>query len=181
MTDNYEYNRSMEAQSENQYSPYSDKQYNSYIKDINSGVYQNNGLSLVQFDLSSIYNSSKFTDTNDLFVVLPITMVAAFSTSTAGTLLEPVKGNVNLLSLKNNFIHLIHQADLSINGKTAEDVQPFINIPKHFQMLSEMSWGDLKNIGYSLGMSEPDNWKSKVYNGSTSATEHLTTVRTYRV
>jgi hypothetical protein len=31
-------------------------------------------------------------------------------------------------------------------------------------MLSEMSYG------YSLGMSEPDNWKSKIYNGSTSAT-----------
>ncbi len=67
MTDNYEYNRSMEPQSQKDYSPYTDKQYNSYINDINSGVYQNNGLSLVQFDLSSIYNSAKFTDTNGLF------------------------------------------------------------------------------------------------------------------
>lgn len=170
MTDNYEYNRSMHTQSENEYSPYTDKQYNSYINDINSGVYQNNGLSLVQFDLSSIYNSSKFTDCNDLFCVLPIVMVAAFSTSTAGTLVAPVAGNINLLSLKNNFIHLIHQADLTINGKTAEDVQPFINISKHFQMLSEMSTGDLDTVGYSLGMTKPDNWKSKIYNGSTSAT-----------
>lgn len=170
MTDNYEYNRSMSIQSENEYSPYTDKQYNSYINDINSGVYQNNGLSLVQFDLSSIYNSAKFTDTNDLFVVLPVIMVAAFSTNVAGTLVAPVAGNVNLLTLKNNFIHLIHQADLTINGKTAEDVQPFINISKHFQMLSEMGGGDLDTIGYSIGMTEPDNWKSKIYNGSTSAT-----------
>lgn len=170
MTDNYEFNRSMHTQSENEYSPYTDKQYNSYINDINSGVYQNNGLSLVQFDLSSIYNSSRFTDTNDLFVVLPVILAAAFSTSTAGTLVAPAVGNVNLLSLKNNFIHLIHQADLTINGKTAEDVQPYINISKHFQMLSEMSFGDLETVGYSIGMSEPDNWKSKIYNGSTSAT-----------
>lgn len=170
MTDNYEYNRSMEPQSEKDYSPYTDKQYNSYINDINSGVYQNNGLSLVQFDLSSIYNSAKFTDTNDLFVVLPIVMIAAYSTSTAGTLVAPGAGSVNLLTLKNNFIHLIHQADLTINGKTVEDVQPFINISKHFQMLSEMSLGDLKTIGYSLGMTEPDNWKSKIYNGHASAT-----------
>ena len=85
MTDNYEFNRSMHNQSESEYSPYSDKQYNSYINDINSGVYQNNGLSLVQFDLSSIYNSQKFTDTNDVFGVLPIVMVAAFSTSASGT------------------------------------------------------------------------------------------------
>ena len=170
MTDNYEFNRSMHTQSENEYSPYTDKQYNSYINDINSGVYQNNGLSLVQFDLSSIYNSSRFTDTNDLFVVLPVILAAAFSTSTAGTLVAPAVGNVNLLSLKNNFIHLIHQADLSINGKTAEDVQPYINISKHFQMLSEMSFGDLETVGYSIGMSEPDNWKSKIYNGSNLAT-----------
>ena len=170
MTDNYEFNKSMEPQSEGQYSPYTDKQYNSFLNDINSGVYTNNGLSLVQFDLSSIYNSTKFTDTADLFVVLPITMVAAFSTSTAGTAVAPVAGNVNLLSLKNNFINLIHQADLTVNGKTVEDAQPFINIAKHFQMMSEMSTGDLDTIGYSLGMTEPDNWKSKIYNGNTSAT-----------
>ena len=170
MTDNYEFNKSMQSQSEGDYSPYTDKQYNSYVNDINSGVYTNNGLSLVQFDLSSIYNSSKFTDTGDLFLVLPITMVAAFSTSTAGTLVAPATGNVNLLSLKNNFIHLIHQCDLTINGKTIEDTQPFINIAKHFQMLSEMSVGDLKTVGYSLGMTDVDNWKSKIYNGSTTAT-----------
>ena len=168
MTDNYEYERSMHPQSEAEYSPYTDKQYNSYVNDINSGVYTNNGLSLVQFDLSSIYNSSRFTDCNDLFVVLPIVMVAAFSTSTAGGLVAPVAGNVNLLSIKNNFIHLIHQADLTINGKTVEDVQPYLNISKHFQMLSEMGTGDLETIGYSIGMTETDNWKSKIYNAATS-------------
>jgi hypothetical protein len=44
MTDNYEYNRSMELLSKKDYFPYTDKQYNSYINDINSDVYQNNGL-----------------------------------------------------------------------------------------------------------------------------------------
>ena len=171
MTDNYEYNRSMHRQSENEFSPYADKQFNNYINDINSGVYQNNGLSLVQFDLSSIYNSSKWTDCNDLFIVLPIIMVAAFSTSANnGTLVTPTAGNVNLLSIKNNFINLIHQADLTINNKTVEDVQPLINVAKHFQMLSEMSVGDINQIGYSYGITIPDNWKSKIYNASTTAT-----------
>lgn len=170
MTDNYEFNKSMEPQSEGQYSPYSDKQFNSYINDINSGVYTNNGLSLVQFDLSSIYNSTKFTDVADAFVVIPIVMAAACSTAAANGLIAPVAGNVNLLSLKNNFINLIHQADLTIQGKQIEDAQPFINIAKHFQMLSEMSTSDLATVGYSLGISELDSAKSKVYNGSTTAT-----------
>jgi hypothetical protein len=109
-------------------------------------------LSLVQFDISNISNTSKFTDKNDLFVVLPIVMIAAYSTNVAGNLVAPGTGYVYLLTLKNNFIQLIHQADLTINGKTAEDVQPFINISKHFQMMSEMSYRDLKTIGYSIGM-----------------------------
>ena len=90
MTDNYEFNRSMHKQSDNEYSPYNDKQWNNYINDINGGVYQSSGLSLVQFDLSSIYNSGAMTDTNDLFVVIPIIMAAAFSTSANnGTLVAP--------------------------------------------------------------------------------------------
>ncbi len=88
----------MEPQSKKDYSPYTDKQYNSNINDINSGVYQNNGLSLVQFDLSSIYNYSKFTDTKDFFVVLPIVMVAAYSANVAVTLVAPGASSVNLLT-----------------------------------------------------------------------------------
>jgi len=61
------------------YSPYIEKNYNSYINDINNGVYTNNSLTLVNFDLGQIYNSQKFTDTSELFCVLPITMVAAYN------------------------------------------------------------------------------------------------------
>jgi hypothetical protein len=121
-----------------------------------------------EYDCSMEHQSEK--DYSSLFVVLPILMVAANSTNVAGTLVAPGAGSVDLLTSKNNFIHLIHQADLTINGTTAEDVQPFINISKHFQMMSEMSYGDLETIGYSLGMTKPDNWKFKIYNGSTSAT-----------
>ena len=76
MTDNYEFKKSRRSQAMDDYSPYMDKQYNNFINDLNSGVYTNTSLSLVQFDLGQIYNSQKFTDTNDLFLVIPITYVA---------------------------------------------------------------------------------------------------------
>ncbi len=53
---------------------------------------------------------------------------------------------MNLLSMKSNFMHLIRQADLQINGKTIESTQPFINVAQHFQMSSEMSVNDLQTI-----------------------------------
>ena len=36
--------------------------------------------------------------------------------------------------------------------------------------MSEMSVADLNQVAYTLGVTKPDNWKSKVYNGSTTAT-----------
>ncbi len=79
MSDNYEFEKSSRPQDVDGYSPYVDKQYNGFINDLNSGVYTNTSLSLVQFDLGQIYNSQKFTDTNDMFLVVPITMVAGMS------------------------------------------------------------------------------------------------------
>ncbi len=49
----------MEPQSDKDFPSYTDKRYNAYIHDIDLGVYQNNGLSPVQFDLSSVYSPSK--------------------------------------------------------------------------------------------------------------------------
>ena len=51
MSDNYEFMKASECQDIDDYSPYVDKQYNNYINDINNGVYTNNSLTLVNFDL----------------------------------------------------------------------------------------------------------------------------------
>ena len=45
ITDNYEYEKWMEVQTEGMYPPYTDKQHNSYINDVSSDVYTNDGSS----------------------------------------------------------------------------------------------------------------------------------------
>jgi len=47
------------------------------------------------------------------------------------------------------FLNLIHQADVVVNGKSIEQCQPFINIARHFQLISEMSVNDLATLGHS--------------------------------
>jgi hypothetical protein len=71
MSDNYEYEKSLIPQTENEYSPYQDKQFGSqYINDLNSAVYANVNQSLVTIDVSQLYNSAKFTDTSDMFLFI---------------------------------------------------------------------------------------------------------------
>ena len=70
-----------------------------------------------------------------------------------------------LCSIKTNFLNLIHQCDLQINGKTIESTTSFINIARHFQLISEMSTNDLATLGPTLGFSPNglDNVKSMKY------------------
>ena len=171
MSDNFEFMKACEPQSIGDYSPYSDKQSNQYINDLNNGVYTNNSLTLLNFDLGQIYNSQKFTNTEDLHVVIPIVMVAAYADS-SGNLVAPTnRAGSALCNIKSNFVNLIHQGDLTINGKTIESTQPFLNIARHFQMLSEMGTNDLETLGSTIGFADHlDTTKSMRWNGAATAT-----------
>ena len=140
-------------------------------------MYTNTSLSLVQFDLSSIYNSQNFVDTNDLFLVIPLVTVAACGCGTALPA-TPVAGNFALTSIKSSYLNLIHQCDLSIDGKTIESTQPYQNVACNFRMMSEMSIGDQKTMGVTFGLSEVlDSPNSCVFNNGLPATGPTVTYR----
>ena len=170
MTDNYYYERSSSViQDIGAYSPYVDKQSINYINDLNGGIYSANQ-SLIQFDLSSIFNSSRWTSTTDHFITIPITMVCACSVgNTAPTLAHPTAGWA-LQTLKSGFHNLIHSADLSINGITVSDTQPYLGTFTHIRLLSELSQNDLKSLGTQLGISELDTINSAVWGGAGAGT-----------
>lgn len=161
LTDAYEWAKTNMPQDIMKNEPFSDYQYN-YINDINSGIYSNQSLSLVQFDLSSIYNSSKWTNTQSHFIAIPIIRCAeAF---TAGSVQAPLTNfNYYLTSLKNLNTCLVHQVDLLLNGKTVHQLQPFTNVFTGIKLASELSKDDLKLMGATLGMLEMDNPNSMVY------------------
>ena len=171
-SDNYEFSKSSQSQGVDAYSCYTDKQWN-YVNDINSGVYSNNsGLTQVQFDMTSIYNSNGFTDTADLYLTIPIVMTAAYVTSSGATVALPAAATglsgtcaaYSLCSMKSNHQNLVHQIEIQVDGKNVNETQPFVNIFQNFRMLSQMSATDLAVIGPSIGFSNVlDNEKSAVY------------------
>ena len=159
-TDNYNFLKASQPQGVDDYSPYVDKQFQ-YIGDINSGVYSNNGLSLVNFDLTSIYNSSVFSDTADYYLAVPIITCAVHTRNDTGATVAPPTAGASLVSLKSNYQHLVHQIEIWGNGKTLNNIQPFISAFNHFKLLSQVSATDLKTASTTWGMSEiPDSSNS---------------------
>ena len=160
-TDSYTFAKSNDPQSVDETTPFKSKTF-SYVNDINSGVYNNTGPTLVQFDLSSIYNSSGFSDSADLFLTIPIVMTLAAASAT--DILAGPTGGFAMASLKSNYAHLIHQIEVVANGKSVQDMQPYISIYKHFKMLSQMTSNDLANQGTTLGFADVlDSTTSMVY------------------
>jgi hypothetical protein len=172
MTDTYEFEKSQIPQGVNYETPYVSSNYN-YIPDINGGVYQSGGLSLVTFDLTSIYSSQMLIDPAKCFLTLPIVLCSALVTdTTTGALLAPVANyGWSYAGLKAGYWNLVHQADITINGKIIEQTQPFLNIYTNVKMMSQMSQDDLRSFGSSIGLgSVLDNFQSLKLNSYTNQT-----------
>jgi hypothetical protein len=168
MTDSYLFSKSTLPQGVETETPFISKNWN-YINDINGGVYQNSsGLSLVQFDLSSIYNSTQLVDPSTMFMAIPITYVSAYAGSSA--LIAPNNTSWASTALKNGYFQLIHGVDLQVNGKTLEQFIPNLNSYVSFKLMSQMSNDDLRTYGATLGMGDTlDNWESQIFNGSANS------------
>ena len=170
MTDSYLFSKSTLPQGVETETPFISKNWN-YINDINGGVYQNSsGLSLIQFDLSSIYNSTQLVDPSSMFMAIPITYVSAYTIPSSGGLDTPPVGGWASTGLKHGFFQLVHGCDLQVNGKTLEQFIPNLNTYVSFKTLSQMSQDDLLAYGSTLGMGEAiDNWESMIFNGSANS------------
>ena len=172
MVDRYEFEKSHIPQGVEYETPYVSQNFN-YAVDINGGVYQSQGLSLVQFDLTSIFNSQTMVDPTKMFLTVPLVLASALTTNnTTGALVPPTAGTGwGIHGLKAGYYNLLHQADLVINGKIIEQTQPYLNIYTHLKTVCQMSQDDLKTFGSTLGLGTTlDNWESLKYNTSVNQT-----------
>jgi len=170
MSDNYYFEKSNIPEGSNLSSPYNGKDWN-FINDINGNSYQNTSLSTVQFDLTSIYNSTRLIGANEAFFLFPVTYVSVYTTGTAGSLVAPVASSINAVSMKSGSWNLVAGGDVQWGGQNLQQYQQNINAYISYKMLSDMSVQDLAQIGPTLGMGNVmDGWQSAKFNGSANGT-----------
>lgn len=163
--DEYEFRKSCLPQSLYKDQPCTDYQYN-YINDINQSIYTNSSLTLVQYDLTSIYNSSRMTNLADHFLIIPTIRTLRATNGAAVVALNPQTAFAGT-SLKNGNQCIIHQADLIIDGKTVVQLQPFHGILNGLDQISKMSNDDITLYGKIKGYAQQlDNPLSATYTGN---------------
>jgi hypothetical protein len=170
--DQFDYMQSMTPQGVELNKPYVSKNYN-FINDINNGVYSNsNGLTLVQYDLTSIFNSSTATNPSDHFLIVPTVTAMQLSTN-LGASVAPNAKSFSAVGLKSGTNCTVHSADIAIDGRTVVQIQPFTNIISNINLVSQMSVDDLKLHGRLRGLSLAglDNPNSMVYTPAVGAAD----------
>ena len=164
--DEYEYRKSCLPQSLYKDMPCTDYQYN-YVNDINQSIYTNSSLSLVQYDLTSIYNSSRMTNLSDHFLVVPTIRTCRLTNGNNATgVVQNSQTSFATTSLKNGNQCIIHQADLIIDGKNVVQLQPYHGILAGIEIASKMSRDDLTLHGKIKGFGQTlDNPNSTEFSG----------------
>lgn len=163
MTDLYVFKKSELEQSPVE-TPYESKIYN-YIQDLNNSVYQNNGLTLVQFDLGSIYNSKYFNQPEDWYLAIPLVMV--YAVGNGSTLVTPAANtSYPAVSFKGGFWNLVDKCEIELDGKTIEQMSPYTNQYVGIKMLSQMTQNDLIQYGSMLNLPCVDSVNSMVYDNA---------------
>jgi hypothetical protein len=158
--DQYQYESSCRAQSLYKDQPFTDIQYN-YVGDINQSSYTNSSLTLIQYDLTSIYNSSRFVDTKDMYLLIPTIRTCAFTNGAAADFIPPAPPSFATTCLKNGNCSIIHQADLIIDGKSITQLTPYSGMLYGINEITKLSKDDLtlrgKTMGYSTQLDNPNS------------------------
>jgi hypothetical protein len=111
------------------------------IMDNNNASYASNYLTL---DTSALSNSNKYMNYRESYLSIPI-LITATSTvadpawATAATSADFAFG------LKNNYASVIHSIQVDLQGSTAIQQTPFINLYNNFRLLTTFSWQDVAN------------------------------------
>lgn len=161
MSDNFELQKSSLPQTVDEFTPYTEKQFN-YCNDINQGVYTNTtGQTLVTFDLSAIYNSSKLTNTAEFYAVIPIIMYFEYLNGT--TPVAPGNLGYAQMSLKSGQ-PLINQCEVQWSGNNVKQSQPLQHLLDGIMLASSMDQTNLKELGRQYNFaSSLDSYQSAKY------------------
>jgi len=163
--DTFEFIKSTLPQGITKDKPMTSVNYN-YINDINQSIYTNSNLTLVQYDLTSLYNSSALMNTADMFLVIPTVTCAILTDGNDATGVVQSPACFGLVTPKNFSSSIIHQVDFAVDGKTISQLQPYSNIMYGLDQACSLSQDDIILNGRLKGAStQLDNPNSQIYTG----------------
>jgi len=142
------------------------------VLDQNNGSYTSGQSTL---ETTSLSTSDRFMNYRESFLSVPLIITVGNNTNVNNAGMANATAKSKLIGMKNSYTSIIHSFSCDLNGSNIIQNTPFSELYNAFQLMTSLSWDDVKTQGSTIGF-YPDDALSASSNtanrptGSASAT-----------
>jgi hypothetical protein len=128
------------------------------VLDQNNGSYSSGQSTL---ETTSLSTSDRFMNYREAYLAVPVLLTVGNNTNANNAGMANATNKSKLVGLKNSYTTLIHSMSVDLNGTNIVQSTPFSEFYNAFNLMTCMSWDDVKTQGSSIGF-YPDDALSAV-------------------
>jgi len=142
------------------------------VLDQNNGSYSSGQSTL---ETTSLSTSDRFMNYREAYLSVPLIITVGNNTDVNNAGMANATAKSKLIGMKNSYTSIIHSFSCDLNGTNIIQNTPFTELYNAFQLMTSLSWDDVKTQGSTIGF-YPDDALSASSNtanrptGSASAT-----------
>jgi hypothetical protein len=142
------------------------------VLDQNNGSYSSGQSTL---ETTSLSTSDRFMNYREAYLSVPLILTVGNNTNVNDAGMGNAVAKSKLIGLKNSYTSIVHSFSCDLNGTNIIQNTPFTELYNAFQLMTSLSWDDVKTQGSTIGF-YPDDALSASSNtanrstGSASAT-----------
>lgn len=124
------------------------------VLDQNNGSYSSGQSTL---ETTSLSTSDRFMNYREAYLSVPLVITVGNNTNVNTSGLADATNKSKLVGLKNSYTSLIHSFSCDLNGTNIIQNTPFSEFYNAFQLMTSLSWDDVKTQGATIGFYPDDS------------------------
>ncbi len=143
------------------------------VLDQNNGAYESGQSTL---ETTSLSTSDRFMNYREAYLSIPLKITASNVANNHTTGLTTITAKSKLVGMKNSYTSLIHSFSCDLNGTNIIQNTPFSELYNAFQLMTSLSWDDVKSQGSTIGFYPDDAFSATSFTASNPSGSKDTTV-----
>jgi hypothetical protein len=123
------------------------------VLDQNNGSYSSGQSTL---ETTSLSTSDRFMNYREAYLAVPVLLTVGNNTDVNSAGMANATNKSKLVGLKNSYTTLIHSMSVDLNGTNIVQSTPFSEFYNAFNLMTCLSWDDVKTQGSSIGFYPDD-------------------------
>ena len=142
------------------------------VLDQNNGSYSSGQSTL---ETTSLSTSDRFMNYREAYLSVPLIITVGNNTNVNNAGMANATNKSKLIGMKNSYTSIIHSFSCDLNGTNIIQNTPFTELYNAFQLMTSLSWDDVKTQGSTIGFYPDDalsatSFTADAPEGSASAT-----------